>query len=75
MSRNNYSYENILESADSINQKTGNYSFLKFTIPIFNKEKNLAYIRLEKDGSGEAIILEQKECGWKRNIQLYEWVE
>ena len=33
MSRNNFSYENILQSADSINQKTDNYSFFKIHNP------------------------------------------
>ncbi|MEO9952489.1 hypothetical protein [Nonlabens sp.] len=75
MSRNNFSYENILQSADSINQKTGNYSFLKFTIPIFNKEKNLAYMRLQKGSSQSAIILEKTNNRWKRKTLLYGLLE
>jgi hypothetical protein len=54
---------------------TDNYSFLKFTIPIFNKNQNLAYMRFQRGSSGEAIILEKIEDHWIRKIKLYEWVE
>ncbi|WP_405370370.1 hypothetical protein [Nonlabens sp. Asnod2-A12] len=75
MSKAKFSYNDILQVADSLNQKTGNYSFLKYTIPIFNKEKNLAYIRLQKSSSGEVIVLEKIDNRWKKKLQLYKWVE
>jgi len=74
-SKLNHSYKSIVEYADSINMITDNYSFLKFTIPIFNKNQNLAYMRFQRGSSGEAIILEKIEDHWIRKIKLYEWME
>jgi hypothetical protein len=74
-SRSNHSFESMIESVDTINNTNGNYSFLKFTIPIVNKQKDLTYLNIQKDSSGETIVLEKLDNHWKRKIPLYEWVE
>jgi hypothetical protein len=74
-SRSNHSFESMIESVDTINNTNGNYSFLKFTIPIVNKQKDLTYLNIQKDSSGETIVLEKLDNHWKRKIPLFEWVE
>jgi hypothetical protein len=74
-SRSNHTFESIIESVDTINNTKGNYSFLKFTAPIFNKLKDLTYLNMQKDSSGETIVLEKLDNHWKRKIPLYEWLE
>lgn len=60
---------------DSINQGTPNYSVLKFNKPIFNKEKNLAYLMVEQGSGGHTLILEFVDGKWKKKNQIYDWVE
>jgi hypothetical protein len=74
-SRSNHSFESMIESVDTINNTNGDYSFLKFTIPIVNKQKDLTYLNIQKDSSGETIVLEKLDNHWKRKIPLFEWVE
>jgi hypothetical protein len=68
-------YNSIIELADSLNIGTNNYSYVKFSIPIFNKEKNLAYMRISQGSSGAALILEKENGKWKRKYEIYNWVE
>ena len=52
-------YNSILDLVDSLNIGTSNYSFVKFSVPVFNKEKNLAYIRISQGSGGETLILKK----------------
>lgn len=68
-------YNLILKMADSLNAETAKYSFVKFSIPIFNKEKNLAYIMLAQGSEGKTLILERVGNRWRRKYELNNWVE
>jgi hypothetical protein len=68
-------YNSILDIADSLNIGTNNYSFVKFSVPIFNKEKNLAYMRVSQGSGGETLILEKENGKWKKKYEIDNWVE
>ncbi len=72
---NKVSYNSILGKVDSLNNGTENYSFLKFSVPVFNKEKNLAYIMLSQGSGGETIILEKVNGKWTKKYEFNNWVE
>lgn len=67
--------EPFMSEIDSINDGTENYGILKFSKPIFNKDKNLAYLMLEQGSGGNTIILEFVDGKWKKKTQLADWVE
>lgn len=69
---NNEPYTAII---DSINEGTENYGILKFNKPIFNKDKNLAYLMVEQGSGGETLILELVDGKWKKKNQFGDWVE
>ena len=71
----NTPHDSILALADRLNSKTGNYSFLMFSIPIFNKEKNLAYIRISKGSDGSTLILEKPNDKWLKKFEIDYWAE
>lgn len=71
----NVPYDSILDLADSLNIGANNYSFLRYSVPIFNKEKNLAYIILAQGSGGVTLILEKEEGKWKRKYEIDGWVE
>lgn len=71
----NVPYNTILDLADSLNVGTDNYSFLKFSVPIFNKDKTLAYIMLAQGSGGETLILEKVNGKWIRKHEFDNWVE
>ena len=73
--KNQTPFDQIWEKVDSINVGTDNYSLLEITKPIFNKEKNLVYIRLKQGSGGETLILEKVDGEWKKKKQLDSWVE
>ena len=68
-------YDSILHLADSLNKGTDNYSFIKFSVPVFNREKNLAYIMLSQGSGGETLILEKVNGKWKKKYEIASWVE
>ena len=68
-------YDSILHLADSLNKGTDNYSFIKFSVPVFNREKNLAYIVLSQGSGGETLILEKVNGKWKKKYEIASWVE
>ncbi|WP_169815748.1 hypothetical protein, partial [Pseudotamlana agarivorans] len=71
----NVPYNSILEMIDSLNQGTENYNLVKFTKPIFNKNKSLAYIRILHGSDGKSLILEKNNGKWRKKIELESWIE
>ncbi len=79
------SYANANNLVDSLHKITKNYyknqslnnnlSLLNISVPIFNKELNLAYIRLRKEAGGRSIIYKKVENKWFIKEQFNEWVE
>ncbi|MGS2765286.1 hypothetical protein [Sinomicrobium sp. M5D2P9] len=69
---NNEPYSAII---DSISEGTENYGILKFNKPIFNKDKNLAYLMLEQGAGGQTLILALVDGKWKKKNKFGDWVE
>ena len=65
-----YDYYN---NKDSFNFK--NKSYLIISKPIFNKEKNLAYIRILYGSSGASYLLENSNKKWYILKEFENWVE
>ena len=72
---NNTPYDKIFEKVDSVNIGADSYSLLQITKPIFNKEKNMAYIRLRYGSGGKTLILKNVGGKWKKRNQIDDWVE
>ncbi len=51
------------------------YSFLNITKPIFNKELNLAYVRIRYGSGGMTRIYEKQNGIWRMKYKFDEWVE
>ena len=68
-------YFEIDEEIDSINRGKKSSSILSISKPIFNKELNLAYVRIRHGSSGETLILEKENKKWKVKYTIGKWVE
>jgi hypothetical protein len=60
---------------ESLNKGTENYSFLIISKPVFNENKNLAYIQLQQGSGGDSYILEKVNGKWIKKYHLEMWVE
>jgi hypothetical protein len=60
---------------DSLNKGKNSYKYLSITKPIFNKELNLAFIRVAQGYGGNTIILKKENGKWKRKYTVGGWVE
>ncbi|WP_431166932.1 hypothetical protein [Tenacibaculum halocynthiae] len=58
-----------------IKNKKDNIDCLMIDNPIFNKRKDLAYIRFGVKSRGKAYLLQQKEKTWKVLRELDNWIE
>lgn len=75
LAENKVPYNSILDKVDSLNVGTENYSFLQFSVPIFNKKRNLVYIMLSQGSGGETVILEKVNGKWTKKYEINNWVE
>lgn len=69
------SINNIAEKYYKKNSLENIYSILYITKPIFNKELNLAYVRIRQGSGGMTRIYEKQNEIWKVKYELDEWVE
>ncbi len=69
------SINKIAEKYYTENSLENIYSVLYITKPIFNKELNLAYVRIRQGSGGMTRIYEKKKGIWKLNYELDNWVE
>ena len=68
-------YFSIDEEIDSLNRGKNSSSILSISKPYFNKELNLAYVRIRHGSSGETLILEKENNKWKVKYTIGKWVE
>ncbi|WP_157814081.1 hypothetical protein [Olleya sp. Bg11-27] len=69
------SINKIAEKYYAENSLENIYSVLYITKPIFNKELNLAYVRIRQGSGGMTRVYEKKKGIWKLNYELDNWVE
>jgi hypothetical protein len=69
------SINKIAEKYYEENKMIDFYSFLHITKPIFNKELNLAYVRIRPGSGGMTRIYEKKNGIWRMKYEFDEWVE
>ncbi|MFB9054621.1 hypothetical protein ACFFVB_16150 [Formosa undariae] len=69
------SINKIAEKYYAENSLENIYSVLYITKPIFNKELNLAYVRIRQGSGGMTRIYEKKNRIWKLKYELDNWVE
>lgn len=70
------SHDSVREIAHEYNKKHDNvHSFLVISKPIFNKDMNLAYIRLMQGYGGETVILEKRNGKWMKKNVIDDWIE
>lgn len=69
------SINKIAEKYYAENSLENIYSVLHITKPIFNKELNLAYVRIRQGSGGMTRIYEKKNGIWKLKYELDNWVE
>ena len=68
------SINKIAEKYYAKNRLENIYSVLYITKPIFNKELNLAYVRIRQGSGGMTRIYEKKNGIWKLKYELDNWV-
>jgi hypothetical protein len=69
------SINKIAEKYYEENKMIDFYSFLHITKPIFNKELNLAYVRMRLGSGGMTRIYEKRNEIWRMKYEFDEWVE
>ena len=69
------SINKIAEKYYEENKMIDFYSFLHITKPIFNKELNLAYLRIRSGSGGMTRIYEKKNGVWRMKYEFDEWIE
>ncbi|MBL7560499.1 hypothetical protein JAO71_11885 [Olleya sp. YSTF-M6] len=69
------SINKIAEKYYAENSVANIYSILYITKPIFNKELNLAYVRIRQGSGGMTGIYEKQNKIWKLKYELDNWVE
>ena len=69
------SINKIAEKYYTENKLENYYSFLNITKPLFNKEQNLAYIRIRLGPKGMTRIYEKQNDLWNVKYEFGNWVE
>ncbi|MEP4910655.1 MAG: hypothetical protein ABJS57_16370 [Algibacter sp.] len=69
------SINKIEEKYYTENSDANIYSILYITKPIFNKELNLAYVRIRQGSGGMTRIYEKQNEIWRMKYEFDEWVE
>jgi len=75
---NKIQWDSINEIAEKYyeeNKMIDFYSFLHITKPIFNKELNLAYVRIRLGSGGMTRIYEKHNGIWELKYEIDEWLE
>jgi hypothetical protein len=67
-------YYKILDEVNLYYKNCDNCCMLLLSKPIFNKEKNKAYLRMGCGSGGRSIILEKKSNEWKVIKEFDYWV-